>query len=83
MNVYAIRINVCMFAGGITGDCHLLFNPNDGVMNCLLGSDDELPSYEDVCSFKCNTGYELTGSDTRTCQSNGSWSGSEAMCRRG
>ena len=37
----------------------------------------------DTCSFTCNTGYELTGSDTRTCQSNGSWSGSDDMCRRG
>ena len=27
--------------------------------------DDRVPSYEDTCSFTCNTGYELTGSDTR------------------
>ena len=37
----------------------------------------------DTCSFTCNTGYELTDSDTRTCQSDGSWSGSDATCRRG
>ena len=37
----------------------------------------------DTCSFTCNTGYELTGSDIRTCQSNGSWSGSDDVCRRG
>ena len=37
----------------------------------------------DACSFTCNSGYELTGSDTRTCQSNGSWSGSDVMCSRG
>ena len=37
----------------------------------------------DTCSFTCNTGYELTGSDTRTCQSDGSWSGSNDVCRRG
>ena len=35
---------------------------------------------EDTCSFTCNTGYELTGSDTRTCQNNGSWSGSDVVC---
>ena len=37
----------------------------------------------DTCSFTCNTGYEVTGSDTRTCQSNGSWSGSDKLCSRG
>ena len=37
----------------------------------------------DTCSFTCNTGYNLTGSDTRTCQSNGRWSGSDGVCRRG
>jgi len=47
-----------------------------------VGEEGEF-SYEDSCSFTCNTGYELTGSDTRTCQSDGSWSGVETMCSRG
>ena len=63
-------------------NCSALTDPNNGVVNCSLG-DDEIPSYEDTCSFTCNTGYELTGSDIRTCQSDGSWSGSDTICRRG
>ena len=63
-------------------NCSALNSPMNGMINCSLG-DDGVPSYEDTCSFTCNTGYELTGSDTRTCQSDGSWSGSEALCRRG
>ena len=62
--------------------CSSLTGPDNGVITCSLG-DDGVPSYEDTCSFTCNTGYELTGSDTRTCQSNGSWSGSDDVCRRG
>ena len=62
--------------------CPLLTNPENGAVDCLLG-DDGVPSYEDSCSFTCNTGYELTGSDTRTCQSDGSWNGSDDVCRRG
>ena len=62
--------------------CLPLNNPDDGMINCSLG-DDGVPSYEDTCSFSCNTGYELTGSDTRTCQSNGSWSRNETICHRG
>jgi len=52
------------------------------MIDCSLG-DDETPSYEDTCSFTCNTGYQLTGRTTRTCQSDGSWSGIDLMCRRG
>ena len=61
--------------------CSSLTNLN-GIFDCSLG-DDGIPSYEDACSFTCNTGYELTGSDTRTCQSNGSWNGTGGDCRRG
>ena len=53
----------------------------NGIINCSLG-DDGTFSYEDTCSLTCNTGYELTGSDTRICQSNGNWSGVDAMCNR-
>ena len=66
----------------VTDSCPLLIDPDNGILNCSMG-DDGVPSYEDTCSFTCNTGYELTGSDTRTCQSDGSWSDIEAMCRRG
>ena len=52
------------------------------MVNCSL-EDAGVPSYEDTCSFTCNTGYELAGSDTRTCQSDGSWSGIETTCMRG
>ena len=50
--------------------------------NCSLG-DDGVPSYEDTCNFTCNTGYELISNNSRTCQSNGSWSGSDDMCIKG
>ena len=62
--------------------CSSLSDPSNGTMDCSLG-DDGTPSYEDTCSFTCNTGYELTGSDTRTCQSDGSWSGNDTTCNRG
>ena len=59
--------------------CPFLTDLNNGTINCSLG-DDGVPSYEDTCSFTCNTGYELTGSSERTCQSDGSWSGSPVSC---
>ena len=66
----------CMY---VIVNCSLLNMPNNGIINCSLG-DDGISSYEDTCSYTCNTGYELTGSSERTCQSDGSWSGSPVSC---
>ena len=41
--------------------CPTLSDPSNGAINCSLG-DDGVPSYEDTCTFTCDTGYELTGS---------------------
>ena len=63
--------------------CDDLSTPANGeIVSCSSGRVGV--GYEgDTCSFTCNTGYELTDSDTRTCQSNGSWSGTDEVCRRG
>ena len=55
---------------------------NGEITSCSSGTVGV--GYEgDTCSFTCDTGYELTGSDTRTCQRDGSWSGTEIMCTEG
>ena len=59
--------------------CLSLSDPNNGMIYCSLG-DDGVPSYEKNCSFTCNSGYELTGSPQRKCQSDGSWSGLPVSC---
>ena len=77
--------------------CDNLSAPANGeITSCSSGRVGV--GYEgDTCSFTCNTGYELTGSDTKACQSDGSWSGSDeswsgndgswsgsdGVCRRG
>ena len=62
--------------------CPNLTQLNNGMINCSLG-DDGVPSSEDTCSFTCNTGYELTGSETIFCQNNGSWNNNDTLCIRG
>ena len=49
----------------------------NGMISCSMIST---PAYKDTCSFTCNTGYELTGSTEKICQSDGSWSGSPVSC---
>ena len=62
--------------------CDILSTPSNGGMSCSSGRVGV--GYEgDTCSFTCNTGYGLAGSDNRTCQSNGSWGGIEPICKQG
>ena len=61
--------------------CDDLPTPANGVILCSSGRAGV--GYEgDYCDFTCNNNYELRGSNNRSCQSNGSWSGSDAVCIR-
>ena len=62
--------------------CPPLDAPNNGTISCS-SEEDELPSPGNTCTFLCNTGYQLTDNDTRICQDDQSWNGSDAMCIRG
>jgi len=61
--------------------CPSLASPN-GSYRCNLRGDG-VTSYEDTCLLLCNNGFEVTGGDTRICQSDGNWNGTESICRRG
>ena len=56
-------------------------NPSNGMISCSLGGD-EVANPGDTCSYTCNNGYELTGSATRMCQNDGTWSDSNPVCGR-
>ena len=38
-------------------------------------------TYNSVVTYTCDVGYTLQGSNSRTCQSDGQWSGSVPQCR--
>ena len=62
--------------------CDNLSIPDNGNVSCTSGKVG-VGYRGDTCRFTCNTGYVLTGNDTRTCQSDGSWSGSDKFCLGG
>ncbi|KAI8507036.1 hypothetical protein Bbelb_154750, partial [Branchiostoma belcheri] len=55
--------------------CPLLTAPANGA---VTGSN----LYEDVSTFTCDTGYNLVGSSTLTCQADATWSGAAPTCAR-
>ena len=60
--------------------CLSLTAPNNGMITCSLEGDG-VPIPGETCIITCNTGYQLIGSVVRTCQNDGSWSGSDAICK--
>ena len=65
-----------------TAYCQPLSDITNGSANCSLG-DDGVPSFNDTCDITCDKGYLVSGSPTRTCLSDTSWSGTDDMCVRG
>jgi len=63
-------------------DCSELPQPEHGSVTCDYGSDRR-PSFEDVCQYSCEDGFDLVGSRSRSCLSTGMWSNNEPTCRRG
>ena len=39
-------------------------------------------TYQGTATYTCDTGYTRSGDQTRVCQANGDWSGSEPVCNR-
>ena len=62
--------------------CPDLIVPANGMISYNMGSASPRP-VSTVATYTCNSGYTLNGgSSTRTCGSNGVWSGSELTCQR-
>ena len=57
-------------------DCGSLTDPDNGSVTLTAGT-----TVEQTATYSCNTGYNLLGDSTRTCQANGVWSGSAPTCQ--
>ncbi|XP_019620839.1 PREDICTED: uncharacterized protein LOC109467334 [Branchiostoma belcheri] len=56
-------------------ECPLLTAPANGAMT---GSN----FYQDVATFTCDSGYNLVGNSSLTCQADATWSGNVPICQR-
>ena len=58
-------------------DCGSLADPPNGQLDHTAGT-----TLGQTATYSCNTGYNLVGDSTRTCQAIGHWSGSAPTCQR-
>ena len=64
------------YISSIAVDCGTLTSPINGSVAVPT------TTYNSVATYSCVTGYELNGDTIRTCQPNGTWSGSDLTCQR-
>ena len=59
-----------------TVDCGSLTDPANGQVTHTAGT-----SLGQTATYSCNTGYNLIGGSTRTCQATGQWNASIPTCQ--
>ena len=60
----------------LTVDCGNLTDPANGNVTHTTGTD-----LGQTATYRCDTGYNLVGDRTRTCQARGNWSGNAPTCQ--
>ena len=58
-------------------NCSTLTDPANGQVSHTAGT-----TFRQTATYSCDTGYNLVGDSTRTCQADGIWSGSAPICER-
>ena len=56
-------------------DCGTLTDPANGQVNHTAGT-----TFEQTATYSCDTGYNLVGDSTHTCNPTGQWSGRAPTC---
>ena len=72
---YKYAHNVFLLSSAV--DCNALSDPANGQVSHTAGT-----TFGQTATYSCNTGYNLVGDSTRTCQATGAWSGSAPTCQR-
>ena len=57
-------------------ECDTLTDPVSGQVSHPTGT-----TFGQTATYRCDTGYNLVGNNTRTCQATGVWSGSTPTCQ--
>ena len=70
-----IQSHLCLLSTAV--NCGTLANPANGQVSHTVGT-----TFGRASTYTCNTGYNLVGGSTRTCQATGVWSGSAPTCQR-
>ena len=76
MCMYIIMYHMCIYLLLTVVNCGNLTNPVNGQLSHTAGT-----TFGQTGTYRCNTGYNLVGDNTRICLATGVWSGSAPTCQ--
>ena len=79
VHVYTYQYHNDDIISSVVVDCGGLPNITNGMLSYNPQGQDQTLLGATV-TYTCNTGYTLNGSSMRTCQADGTWSGSNPTC---
>ena len=68
--------SIHLFPLFVAVDCGTLTSPVNGQVTHTAGT-----TFGQTATYSCNTGYNLVGDSSRTCQATGEWSGNASACQ--
>ena len=68
---------ITVYFVSVVVDCGPLHDPDNGMVDTSRGT-----TYNSRATYACDSGYNLNGTDSRICQSDGMWSATEPVCNR-
>ena len=71
---HSVQVHIFLILTGV--NCSTPTSPPNGQVSHTAGT-----TFGQTATYSCNTGYNLLGSNTRTCQATGSWSGDTPTCQ--
>ena len=81
MCVYIKATTACLSNYSPVTTCTDLTRPNNAMISYTSGGSIDNRPIGTVATYSCDTGYTLNGDRVRTCQSDGTWSGSVQTCK--
>ena len=72
--MYVIKLHY-KYISTVSVDCGSLINPINGLVDTSSRT-----TFGSTATYTCDTGYTLSGSQSRTCGADGNWTSSEPFC---
>ena len=67
---------LCLLPYVVVTNCGPLTDPDNGQVDTSSGT-----TFGSTVTYTCDTGYNLSGSQSRTCGEDGNWTSSEPICQ--